>query len=191
MKSLGAIAIALTIGAGPAWAADQPSSQPPQQSTSQPQQQTQQQDQMREPLTQAKIEGKVQRVSKDELTLSVAGSEVKLSAEKQQLQGVREGDNVQVTAVPLPEANKVTAFQQATQKDRQKAREQGPKSVMGSIEDIQADVVTVKTPDTGSQRVKVEQKQAQSLQVGQQYIFQLSSAPDEAKEWKAVQVKKM
>lgn len=181
MKSLGAIALALAVGAGPAWAAETAqSTKPPQQAQ-----------QKSKPLGQAHIEGKVQDVSQDELTLRVAGSEVKLSADKQQLQGVQEGDNVSVTAVPLPEAKQITAYQQASPKERQKAREAGQKSVMGSIEDIQDDVITVKSPTTGSQRVKVEKQQAQTLQVGQQYIFELSSAPDQAKEWKAVKVEKM
>lgn len=183
MKSLGAIAIALTLGVVPAWAADY--------SKSGKSAQYQKDAGKAKSMGQAKIEGKVQQVGQEDLTLSVAGSEVKLSADKQQLQGLKEGDKVQVTAVPLPEAEQITAMQQATPTQRQQAQQEPQKSITGSIENIQEDVVTVKTQGMGSQHIKVEQQQAQTLQKGGQYMFQLSSAPDEAKEWKAVKVKKM
>ncbi len=189
MKILGAFLFSTMLATSPAWAEgskEYKSQQTQQQSPSEQQQAQQQQGQHSE---QAKIEGKVQQVGQEELTLSVAGTEVSLEADQQQLQGIEEGDSVQVTAVPLPEAESMKSAQQASPEERQKAQEQGSKSLSGTVEQIQQDIVTLKTQQ-GSQKIKVDQRQAQSLQQGQEYIFELSSAPDEAKTWRAEQVEK-
>ncbi len=165
--------------------------QQPQQEQQQPEQQQQAQQQQKKQLKQARLEGKVKQVGQQELTLSVAGSELSLQAQEQDLQGVQQDDIVQVTAVPLPEAQQVTQMQQATPEQRQKAQSQeDPKMMSGQIQEVQENVVTVRTQQGETQHLKVKEDTAGMLQPGGEYIIQLSSAPDEAESWMAESISK-
>ncbi len=142
-----------------------------------------------QPIEETRIEGMVQDVGQDALTLAVAGSTVEFQADQRQLQGIERGDVVQVTAVPLPEVESVKTMQQATRTERQEAMLED-KSFVGNVRSVQKDIATIET-QSGERHVKLKSDQAQLLQQGQEYYFALSSAPEQAENWRATRITRM
>lgn len=165
--------------AAPAFA--QQSAQQPQQQQQQQQQGQQQTQQMRQGEQPSQMTGTVKKLGDKEVTLDVAGQDVKVQVDKQQVEGLQEGQRVQVTAVPFPEAQSIEPAQ--GKKDS--------KYMLGTVQQKQQDSVTLKTQDNKTVDVKVDPKQAQNIQQGQQVIVELKEARNQASQWKAKQVKPM
>lgn len=126
MKIIPISILTLALGTLPAWATAQ-QQQDPQQQQQQPgqqQQMEQQQQQQQKFLSEARIDGKVRSLQDDSITIGVAGTEIELRADQQQLEGLSEGDVVETTAIPLPEAQQVTPMAEVDQQQRQQLQQQ-------------------------------------------------------------------
>jgi hypothetical protein len=180
MIRLAAVIFGVTLMSTPAWAQSQQQQQK-QQKQSQQQEKMQQKQQQQAQSQPSQMTGTVQGIEGQTLTLDVAGQEVKVQGEQQQLQGLQEGQRVQVTAVPFPEAESIEPAQ----------GQPDSKYLLGTVQQKQEDSVTLQTQDQQTRELKVDPQQAQSIQPGQQVIVELKEQQSQASQWKAKSIKPM
>jgi hypothetical protein len=228
MRVLGAIVVGLTLAVSPALA-DELQQRGQQQQQPQHQQQDRQGQQTGQPglgqeqqagqlgqqqqIRELQIDGRVERVGQEQITLNVAGEEITLQAERQHLQGLSEGDMVRATAVPVPEVEEVMpapGAQPGQQQQQQPGlqqeqrgqqnpgqqqaaadRDKADKMVTGRVQSVEQDRVTIITEDQQQRFVRVDQQQADQLQAGQEYQFQLTQIPAQAEQWRLTNIERI